>query len=170
MNATVIETWNDFNALETEWNALLERSQSNTIFLTWEWMKSWSEVVGPDIQLFLVMVRDENNRLVGIAPFYISEMRLVRLVTYKSLRIMGDYPTGAEYGDWIIDPARLEAVCRCIIDVLLSRRRDWDCIWIPNVSGWTVARERIFYLCKRACWYTHARRVDIVYFNLPDSG
>jgi CelD/BcsL family acetyltransferase involved in cellulose biosynthesis len=169
MNATVIETWNDFNALEPEWNALLERSQANTIFLTWEWMKSWSEVVETEIHPFLVTVRDQNNRLIGIAPFYISEMRFLRLVKYKSLRVMGDYPTGAEYGDWIIDPAQAEAVCRCIIDALLSRRRDWDCIWMPNVSGWTGARERIFELCRSAGWHTHARPVDFGYFSLPDS-
>jgi CelD/BcsL family acetyltransferase involved in cellulose biosynthesis len=69
-----LETQSDpgaFAALRPEWNALLESSPTNTVFLTWEWQSAWWEAYHPG-ELFIVTVRDESGTLVGIAPWFID--------------------------------------------------------------------------------------------------
>ncbi|MEZ4709718.1 MAG: GNAT family N-acetyltransferase [Caldilineaceae bacterium] len=59
-----------FDALESEWNALLQRSVFNNFFLTHEWQTTWWEYLGVG-ELWIVAFRSpDTNELVGIAPLY----------------------------------------------------------------------------------------------------
>jgi CelD/BcsL family acetyltransferase involved in cellulose biosynthesis len=62
-----------WDALREEWNPLLERSATNTLFQTWEWQKAWWDAFGLGKSLFLVAIRDERGSLVGIAPLFHQE-------------------------------------------------------------------------------------------------
>jgi hypothetical protein len=146
---------------------LLVRSRASSVFLSWEWMKSWSEAVSDYVQPFIVVVRDAAGRLAGIAPFYTMDMRLLGMLGYRALRIMGDYPTGAEYGDWIQDDLREAEVAQAILQTLLERRADWDCIWMPNVSSWTGAKERVYDVCVGSGWFAHCRPMVFASVSLP---
>ena len=67
-----IETYTDlsgFDALAEEWNDLLKRSAFDTLFLTWEWQRTWWEHLGEG-DLFLIAMRDDQGRMAGIAPLY----------------------------------------------------------------------------------------------------
>jgi CelD/BcsL family acetyltransferase involved in cellulose biosynthesis len=68
---------------------------------------------------------------------------LFQLLPYRVLRVAGDYPTGADYGDWLVSADREACVCQAIGRALAAHRRAWDCIWMPNVAGWTGALERV---------------------------
>ncbi len=67
-----------FSLLREEWNRLLEESACNTLFLTWEWQRVWWEYLGEG-PLTLLTLR-QGERLVGLAPFYLTEGRDLRLV------------------------------------------------------------------------------------------
>jgi hypothetical protein len=41
MELEVVQDINRFNELREEWDGLLERSSSKSIFLTWEWLFYW---------------------------------------------------------------------------------------------------------------------------------
>jgi len=168
MKSEVIEAWPGFFSLEKEWNGLLSNSRADTIFLTWEWMKSWVEVAGKSIIPFIISVRDNKGALVGIAPFYLAELRLLGLVPYHVLRIMADYATGLDYADWIVRKDCEAEVSQSIVKVLSTYSKHWDCIWIPNVAGWTGARERIFLTCKERGFLCHERPRDFGSFDLPE--
>lgn len=60
-----------FDVLRPEWNPLLERSSLDLIFLTWEWQSTWWDVYQPG-DLWLLTVRDDDDTLVGIAPWFIE--------------------------------------------------------------------------------------------------
>jgi len=60
-----------FDALRPEWNPLLSRSHTNVIFSTWEWQSNWWAAYQAG-DLWVVTVRDENDTLVGIAPWFIE--------------------------------------------------------------------------------------------------
>jgi CelD/BcsL family acetyltransferase involved in cellulose biosynthesis len=166
LRSAVVDTWAGFDDLEPEWNPVLARSRANSIFLSWEWIKSWSDVVGATVQPLIVTVRDPAGRLVGMAPFYTMPIRLLGVLQYRALRIMGDYPTGAEYGDWIQDPDCERAVAQAIIDTL-EDRGGWDCVWMPRVAGWTGAKERVFDVCLANGWFAHSRPTAFAAFRLP---
>src|SRR5690242_19910636 len=104
MDVEILEDWNAVSALEAEWNGLLEASRANSIFLTWEWISSWMKVGGRQRAPFIICIRNAKQELVGIAPFYFSTLRLGRTIPYRTLRILADTATGAEYADWIVRP------------------------------------------------------------------
>jgi CelD/BcsL family acetyltransferase involved in cellulose biosynthesis len=60
----------------TEWNTLLSESISNVPFLRYEYLSAWWETRGggewPQAELALISAR-ENDRLIGIAPLFLSE-------------------------------------------------------------------------------------------------
>jgi CelD/BcsL family acetyltransferase involved in cellulose biosynthesis len=57
-----------FARLEAEWNALLDASPDPNVFLTWEWVSIWWAVYGGRSRLHVLVARDGEGRLQGIAP------------------------------------------------------------------------------------------------------
>src|ERR1044071_4898076 len=64
----------ELRRLGPAWNALLARSGSDCIFLTWEWISTWWEIFGASHRL-LVLVAREGGELRGIAPLMIGRSR-----------------------------------------------------------------------------------------------
>ncbi|MBI4789505.1 MAG: GNAT family N-acetyltransferase [Chloroflexi bacterium] len=58
-----------FDRLKPEWNDLLRRSVSDTLFLTWEWQTTWWRNLGRGA-LRIITVRDDAGRLVGLLPLF----------------------------------------------------------------------------------------------------
>ena len=58
-------------ALREEWEGLVERCPTATIYQTWEWNEAWWRAFGAGKQLRLLLIRDREE-LLGIAPFYTS--------------------------------------------------------------------------------------------------
>ncbi len=60
-----------FAGMAEEWQRCLEVSDANPLFMSWPWLYSWwetwSQVLGMD--LLLLGVFDQENKLVGIGPF-----------------------------------------------------------------------------------------------------
>ena len=57
-----------FDGLSSEWNSLLRSSLKPNVFLTHEWFLSWLDNLCSQGHLDLYLVRDEKDRLLGIAP------------------------------------------------------------------------------------------------------
>ena len=148
---------------------MLKSSRADTIFLTYEWIKSWVELVKEKIDPYIITIRDANGDLQGIAPFYMTRTCFIRGMNYRTLRIMGDDSTGAEYLDWIANKDRDEDIYKEIALALSRNSGDWDCAWMPNVANWTGARDRILTACGEARFYQHSRSRDFACFMLPET-
>jgi CelD/BcsL family acetyltransferase involved in cellulose biosynthesis len=169
MKSQIFTTWQMLDSLKEEWNQLLQATPANTIFLTWEWMQAWRKVVGEDKRLFVIAVRDDQNKLVGIAPYYSYTICLLGLIDYTALRTLADYSTGSEYPDWIVKPENERETLQQITNTLLSARKRWDLIWMPRISGWTGAYERITTAVKEVGMLMRSRSTVFSSFSLPDS-
>lgn len=143
MRTEIIRDWRRLEELGGEWNTLLSQSRAETIFLRWEWIRSWRKVLGDRITPFAIVVRDEEGTIAGIAPFYKTAYQLLRVVPFKVLRIMGDFPTGAECLDWILRLDCEAEASRGIATALADGAGEWDFLWIPYVPHWTGGRDRI---------------------------
>jgi CelD/BcsL family acetyltransferase involved in cellulose biosynthesis len=121
------------------------------------------------VQPFVVVVRNCQGELVGIAPFYISEYRFLHSVRYRVLRITADYATGAECLDWIVRIEEERQVYKIITEALAAVSRKWDCIWMPYVPDWTGACGRIFAACLEREFYCHDRPAEFGNTILPDN-
>lgn len=169
MRTAIMTTWNELSSLKDEWNPLLKTSRSDTIFLTWEWIQSWRAIVGDNLELFVVTVRNDQSQLVGIAPFYRYQLKLVDVVPYKALRILADYATGSEYSDWIVSPDCENEALDAITDTLLKAGNQWDAIWMPHISGWNGSYSRIKRTSFHAKLLFHSRTSSFSSIPLPDS-
>ncbi|MCI0476751.1 MAG: GNAT family N-acetyltransferase [Anaerolineales bacterium] len=58
-----------FDELEPEWNTLLARSVSDTLFLTNEWQRTWWRHLGTG-NLRVITLREDDGTLLGIAPLF----------------------------------------------------------------------------------------------------
>lgn len=115
-----------FAELQAEWNALLERSVSNTPFSTWEWHKHWWDAYHPG-DLWLITVRDDLGRLLGIASLFIKTS-----ANERSLHFVGCEDV-TDYLDFIVDKQHQDVVYRMIAETLLANRHAFDTLDLCNI-------------------------------------
>jgi CelD/BcsL family acetyltransferase involved in cellulose biosynthesis len=127
----VHEDASTFVELQPEWNGLLQRSGTNTIFLTWEWQRTWWDWYGEESRLCILAVRD-GRELVGLAPLHAGSNSEGRGV----LQLVG----GTELSDYLdvimVADGREAAVYGALWDFLSSEYgRAWDVLDLHNVPA-----------------------------------
>ena len=111
-----------FEKLRAEWNDLVFRSTGNRIFSTWEWQSTWWEVYQPG-QLWIVTCRDLDDRLVGIAPWFIHD-GTVSIIGCKEV---------TDYLDLIVDKDCVESVVTSFAEHLAENRAEFETIEFCNL-------------------------------------
>lgn len=90
-----------FETLREEWNELLEASDSNCLFLTWEWLFTWWKHLSEDRRLHLITVRSGRD-LIALAPLALRPRRWRRLLPFPVLEFLGTGSVGSDYLDILI--------------------------------------------------------------------
>ena len=109
-----------FSALKPEWNELLHRSRSDTLFLTWEWQSTWWQHLGEG-ELVLLGFRGDDGRLVGLAPLYAVQHDDGQTVLNEvGCRDVSDYL------DLIVERGQEDAVYGALLDYLDGDSQDWQ--------------------------------------------
>src|SRR4030042_606033 len=125
----VINNLEQFKALRAEWNQLLESSYGNTIFLTWEWVYTWWEIFGRGEELFIITVRNEKGKLIGIAPLYIKKTKYYKL----PVREMAFIGMGlSDRQDFIISQEDTKVIDE-IISKIREFRNTWDIVVLEQI-------------------------------------
>lgn len=120
-----VEEVNNFQGLRKKWNDLLKNSLlGGNVFLTWEWVSTSWKHFGEGRKLLLLLVEDKNEVL-AIAPLMLSKYKLPGFGTIKKVEFLG--APHSDYNNFII--LKREAEClRLIIDYLTDTVTEWD--WI----------------------------------------
>jgi len=124
MKIVAYERWREVEQLQEQWNPLLQRSASDTYFLTWEWLSSWWHAYGAGREP-LVLGAWEGDRLVGLAPLYVERVRKMG-ASWKIARLMGDGSNDSDYLDFFAEAGREAEFAAAVIEHLASRRDAWD--------------------------------------------
>jgi CelD/BcsL family acetyltransferase involved in cellulose biosynthesis len=101
----IVETVEDgarFEALREEWDELLHDSSSDCIFLTWEWLYTWWRHLAGERKLHLILLRNEDGRLIALAPLARRQRQWKRLLPFPALEFLGVGSVGSDYLDIII--------------------------------------------------------------------
>src|SRR5439155_24123212 len=87
--------------LRPAWESLLRDADSDTIFLTWEWITAWWSSYGTSGELRVLLASDANGALRGIAPL---RSQVVRKYGQRvnALCFIGDGSFDSDYLDFII--------------------------------------------------------------------
>ena len=114
----------------TEWNSLVDRSATNTIFQTLEWHASWWKTLAGSARPF-VLLAEAAGELVAVAPLMLSERRHLG----RKRRILEFVGNGSsDYCDMIYDRMRPDAL-ELIGKWLIDNDQDWDVLSLRNVPS-----------------------------------
>jgi len=118
------ENIDELSALRPAWDTLLSHYPTATTFSTWEWLSSWWNSIGNNRQLLTLALFDY-GRLVGLAPFSISEERM-GWFSLQVLRLMGDGSGDSDNLDLPVQPGHESVLVKSVLGYLRERRRQWD--------------------------------------------
>lgn len=116
-----IQSFDEFEKLQPQWNALLADSRSDCVFLTYEWLSCWWRHQHGGRRLNVLAVRS-CEQLTAIAPLALRPRRLARLMPFRTLQFMGTGQTGADYLDVIARNGQ-EQAAGSELGVALARSR-----------------------------------------------
>jgi len=154
MTIDLISTQDEFQALQEEWNALLEKSASHVPFLRHEYLTSWWSTLGggewDQGDLFILAERESQGELIGIAPFFHHQARIMLLGSHEI----------SDFLDVLAPPEHLEPFLERIFDYLESDSpHSWQVLDLYNLlassptlpylknlageKGWTHSQSRI---------------------------
>lgn len=130
-----VTTAEAFAALAPAWHELRTSSASASFFLTWEWQSAWAgNFVGAGRRL-LVLLAFHDDKLLGIAPFYIETRRTV-LGSLRRLCFLGSPDAGSDYLDVICRRGKEREVANAIYDYLMTEaKNEWDMLDLQEVPA-----------------------------------
>jgi len=131
-----INIFKELRKFSTLWNQLLQQSELNNIFLTWEWVSTWIQTyIEPhteNIKLFILIIY-KNNDLIGIAPFYIKKARILKGIKLNRLGFLGDNEVCSDYLGFIIKKNKENEVIPKIFDYLFNSD-SWEIASLESIQ------------------------------------
>lgn len=125
----------DLQALEPEWDDLLALSSADPLFLSWDYLQCWWATFGADFQLHVLVARNEEGKLLGIAPLmtgpgHRSLRRFVRHLAFIG-QLCESLP---EYCDFILRPgAEKEVMESFYAHITGDFASEWDVLYFPLI-------------------------------------
>ncbi len=108
----------EFDALEREWNPLVERSAANMPFVRYEYLRNWWRTRGGgewgDAQLRLVIAREAGS-LVGLAPFFRAQHD-----GHQAWLLLGSIEI-SDYLDIVVSVGREEKFAEGLLDLAAAQ-------------------------------------------------
>jgi len=115
----------EFASLKNKWNNLLNKTKSDNIFLTHQWIFTCWRYFGAGKELKIILI-EENNEMIGIAPL----MLVKKNYFLKTLKFIGD--PYSDYQDFIL----LSGDERRILEVILTylhKTNFWDVMYLRDI-------------------------------------
>jgi CelD/BcsL family acetyltransferase involved in cellulose biosynthesis len=132
----LVETLDEFAALEPAFDKLLIESESPHPHLSFTWLYLWYKHFGAGQDLFLLVAEEgsgDRKDVVGIAPLMIYRERTVNgLVDYRTVRLIGHDFT--DRNDFIVRARQREAIIEALADSLFARRARWDRLVLRHLN------------------------------------
>ncbi len=137
----VLTTTEAFRDLQDEWTELMAKSNVYSPFMMWEWLYPWWKYFGHNKRLRLITVRDEETRLVGLAPMMLGFTEDGRCDP-GILAFVGSGEEGprGQYFSFIVGPRPRERILRAIVECLRELRAEWKIVRL-----WRVRQDDLYH-------------------------
>ena len=124
-----------FRGMRDEWNSLLEKSVTNEFFLLWEWVYSWWQSFKDHSKvLFILIGRNLEGRLVGIAPLFIDRSKPGGFLEKNILRFCASVGACPDHIDFISDIEHADSFLKALFKYVKERGKQWDMIVLDGVK------------------------------------
>ena len=135
MQLEVVQDINRFKELREDWDSLVEKSSSKSVFLTWEWLFNWWVHFKNHKELLILLAKDEMTRqIIGIAPFCLQKLRLLYFFKFNKIMYIGSDKAASDFLDFIIAPDSEESVVKLIYEYLKKNNDRWDIVEMGPVD------------------------------------
>lgn len=125
-----------FIRLRKQWNALLSRSEHNTIFLTHQWFEAWWRSFGKEYRIEILLARDDVGNLVGVAPLMTSKIGLYFMASHEV----------TDYCDFITGAGKIDQFYELLLDYFqkhYAHIKNAEFINIPSASRTLISLPHI---------------------------
>lgn len=147
----------DMEEIRDSWQKLVIESQIATPFQTWEWNVGIAKYESDRVRLRVVVAKDDNGKIVGIAPLWI---RLKSFPKFAVLEFIGSRPS--DYLDLICLEIYREAFTKSLME-WLNQNTEWNVCYLQNLRLHSVSMSNSDGMFK-------IRPSDICpYTNLPET-
>lgn len=134
-------TEEEFVSIRDAWNALLERSATNEVFLSWEWMFSWWNTFKDDNKKLLILIgKDSESRFIGIAPFYVEKCKYFAIKRRNVIRFCSSFETAPDHMDILCDKEFEQPFPRAVFAYLQEHNAEWDVISFEGVKNDSIIK------------------------------
>jgi len=124
----------EFLDVRPEWDSLLEKSVTNEVFLSWEWISSWWEVFkDASRELYVLSGKNPMGETVGIAPFYLQKQTLFGTHKRNIVRFCSSLETYPDHLDFIAMKEYEHLFSEGVVKYLIQNDKDWDLIKLDGV-------------------------------------
>ena len=141
---SVIRTAAELSEFAPLWDALLEKSLCDKVFLGWDWISNWIGEMTSGADLLVVVVHDDGE-LVALAPLFVEKVSYWGIFELRVLK-----PIGAgisDYFDWIVRADGIDKWTKAIWEHLVGPlARQWDVfefLEVPETSPVLHTLQRI---------------------------
>lgn len=167
MRIQELKTPAELEAVSEPWFELLTHSTCNTVFLSHPWSLSWWEAFGTGRRLSMLAVRpdgsDREDRLVGLAPFYLDELNGRQVIKFVGGTDLSDHL------DILSSRGQEVPVQSAVMDHLEREMPDWQAMSLWNLPEDCRARPSLVELARERGWQVRLERQDVApYIELPD--
>ena len=135
-----IASFDEWLALEVEWEDLLSRAQRDEIFLSHRWITNWYRHFGEGKSLYVLVVKEE-SKWIGALPLVLM-LEYWHGVSVRTLRFPINLESGNLRCDFILSLRSEEAVS-ALIQYLTSKADEWN-RW--DLSGLPVGSQAFPFL------------------------
>jgi CelD/BcsL family acetyltransferase involved in cellulose biosynthesis len=145
-----VRLWSEeeFEASTAAWQELLQRSDADPLFMSWQWQWLWWRHLGrpTGAVLNLLAAYSERGELVGLAPLTLRKFKHRGGLSGQRLETLGSrwrdhVEVFSEYLDFIVDRRHMDAVL-CAYEQALAMDKRWDDLVI-GFTRWNGAAQRL---------------------------
>jgi CelD/BcsL family acetyltransferase involved in cellulose biosynthesis/predicted ATP-grasp superfamily ATP-dependent carboligase len=141
LRARIAVRLEDVGLDEAEWDALAMKSDTRSVFQTYQWARSWLTTYGDRVRPLFVTVFNRAG-ISAVAPFVVEE----RSSRERVVRFLGD--GRADYCDILTSDAKPNAI-QAIVDALRAQD-EWDVLELNNIPAHSRTLELLRSVCSRA--------------------
>jgi CelD/BcsL family acetyltransferase involved in cellulose biosynthesis len=162
---TEINDADRFFELRHVWNSVLDKCRDKNVFLTWEYLSTCWKHFGNKKKLRILVVEDE-NRIIGIAPLRQSRYSLLGSIGYSVIE-----PLGYRFSDYTgLILAEKESECLTLLLNYLIEHDHWDFAYMFDVPETSVITELLPSVSRDVLPTISLKRgVKCPYISLPNS-
>jgi len=131
LKVIISSTMDECKVFSQQWNELIECSDANYIFSTFEWVSSWWEAFGKNKELAVILVFD-NNYLIGIMPLAIYRGNCFEFFARKVEFIGSPF---SDYNNFIIKSGRETEVLKLFFEAIYKMEGKYDFISLSDLAN-----------------------------------